>query len=249
MPHKQRHRGAQSEDHVLFRAAMQPLLRAAVYDYSFLLSRGYSEDALFKLVGDRYQLTQRQRYAVMRAACSTQSLHYRHQHEMHHPQQADWLLVDGFNLLITIESALSGGCLFEGRDGSLRDLSSIHATYKRVTETVPAIHLIGQFAEAQHLPPLYWYLDKPVSNSGRLKQHLEAEARTNARPWEVELVGSPDYCLKQAEFPVVTTDSYVLDKASQWLNLGQWLVRQAVSNPWIVSLKPDEEGLDLQKHL
>ncbi len=228
---------------------MHPQLREAVYDYSFLLSRGYSEDALFKLVGDRYQLTQRQRYAVMRSACSAQSLLYRHQHEVHQPRQAGWLLVDGFNLLITIESALSGGCLFEGRDGCFRDLSSIHATYKRVTETLPAIRLIGQFAEAQNLPPLYWYLDQPVSNSGRLKQYLEAEARTNGWPWEVELVRSPDYCLKQAAFPVVTTDSYILDKASQWFNLAPWLVRQAVNDPWIVSLKAADTGLDLQKRV
>jgi hypothetical protein len=42
------------------------------------------------------------------------------------------ILIDGFNLLITIESALSGGYIFIGVDGGFRDLSSIHWSYKRV---------------------------------------------------------------------------------------------------------------------
>ena len=243
MPHKQRHRGPQSDDQRLFSNATQPTLKAAVFDYSFLLSRGYSEDALFKLVGDRYQLTQRQRYAVMRCACSTKSLHYRQAREVSELTNEPYLLVDGFNLLITLESALSGGYIFTGRDGCYRDLASLHASYKRVMETIPAINLIGQCAQLWGLPPLYWYLDKPVSNSGKLKQYLEEQAKQNGWLWEVELVASPDYNLKTGAYPVVTSDSYILDNAKAWVNLAQWLISAFVPKTWVVSLKPDEQIL------
>lgn len=245
MPHNQRHRGAQSEDARIFHKAYQGVLQDAVFDYSFLLTRGYGEAALFKLVGDRYQLTQRQRYAVMRAACSNQSLEYRQAHEAAHLQNKPYLVIDGFNLLITLESALSGGCLFEGRDGCYRDLASLHSSYKRVMETLPAIDLIGQYCEHWEWPPLYWYLDRPVSNSGKLKAYLDAEAEKNGWPWQVSLVNSPDYELKRSTHPVVTTDSYILDNASEWVNLARWLIQSAIPEAWVVSLKPQEDGLRL----
>lgn len=245
MPHKQHHRGAQSDDHKLFRPQIQPLLKAAVYDYCFLLTRGYAEDALFKLVGDRYQLTQRQRFAVMRCACSTQSQKYRQKHHQNELLNQNYLLIDGFNLLITIESALAKGVIFEGRDGCFRDLASIHSTYKRVEETETAIQLIGDYTKRWKLPQLYWYLDQPVSNSGRLKQKLMAKAREHGWNWEAELVQSPDYLLKQSADPVVTTDSYILDHAFKWVNLGKWLIESAISESFIVSLKPNEHGLEM----
>lgn len=243
MPHKQRHRGPQSDDPKLFSKADQQTLKAAVFDYSFLLSRGYSEDALFKLVGDRYQLKQRQRYAVMRCACSTSSLNYRQSHQVSEFTGEPYLLVDGFNLLITLESALSGGYIFEGRDGCYRDLASLHASYKRVMETIPAINLVGEFGHQWGFPPLYWYLDKPVSNSGKLKQYLETESQKNGWPWEVELVASPDFHLKNGPYPVVSSDSYILDKANAWVNLAQWLISAFVPDALIVSLKPEEKIL------
>ena len=43
-------------------------------DFSWLLTRGYAEKGALKLVGDRFSLTERQRLAVMRSACSDQHL-------------------------------------------------------------------------------------------------------------------------------------------------------------------------------
>nr|GFD16566.1 hypothetical protein [Tanacetum cinerariifolium] len=45
------------------------MLRRAATELSWLLTRGYPPSATLKLVGDRYALTERQRWAVGRAAC------------------------------------------------------------------------------------------------------------------------------------------------------------------------------------
>ena len=55
--------------------------------------------------------------------------------------------LDGFNCVITLEAALSGGLVLIGRDGCLRDLSSIHGTYRAVSETPRAVELLGELAE------------------------------------------------------------------------------------------------------
>ncbi len=239
MPHKQKHRGPRPNDEKLFNKQTQWILKEAVKDYDFLLTRGYSEDAIFKLVGDRYQLRKRQRYAVMRCACGDQSLAHRNKTRLETTEGISQpVLIDGFNLIITIESALSGGFIFEGRDGCFRDLSSIHASYKRVEETWPSLALIGKYLENHTNQRIIWYLDEPVSNSGRLKQYLLELAGEKGWNWEVELKKSPDFALKQRENPIVSTDGFVLDQCQSWLNLGRWIIENCIPQSRIFSLKP-----------
>jgi hypothetical protein len=140
------HRGPHPDDAKLFAAEMLPRLREAVADFSLLLTKGYAGTSALKLVGDHFSLTKRQRLAVMRAACSDQQRQSRLERRVpleSLPGRA--LAIDGYNLLITTEAALSGGLIFRGRDGCFRDLASIHGTYRKVEETIPAVTLIGNF--------------------------------------------------------------------------------------------------------
>ncbi len=237
MPHKQKHRGARNKDSLIFDGQWIPTLREAVYDFSFLLTRGYSEEAIIKMVGDRYQLNQRQRMSVMRCACSDQSLACRKEHEMALDQVKDNLLaIDGFNLLITIESALSGGYIFEGREGCYRDLASIHSTYKRVEETLSALQLIGKFLEVHHISQVLWYLDKPVSNSGRLKTYIQEIADHHQWNWTVYLAYDPDKALKVNHDIVVSNDGVILDGCRSWVNLAKNLIDEKITKHQLVRL-------------
>src|SRR5439155_24790057 len=127
MPDIRKHRGAHPEDRKLFADDQLPALRTAVRELSWLLSRDYSIKGALKLVGDRYTLTDRQRLAVSRAACSDQSKERRAVSVVQAEEiPGEDLIVDGFNLTITVEAALSSGVLMFCRDGCIRDLSSVH---------------------------------------------------------------------------------------------------------------------------
>lgn len=172
---------------------MLPRLRQAVADFSMLLTKGYADKSALKLVGDRFSLTQRQRLAVMRGSCSDQQLESRSSRcaSIESLRGRD-LAIDGYNLLITGEAALGGGLIFRGRDGCFRDLASIHGTYRKVEETIPAAELIGDFLTQIGIARALWLLDSPVSNSGRLKTLLGDLAREHSWPWEIRLTISPD---------------------------------------------------------
>ena len=63
-----------------------------------------------KLVGDKFALTERQRLAVSRAACSDQSKTHRASTRVAIGDlKGQLIVIDGFNLLITIEAALRVG--------------------------------------------------------------------------------------------------------------------------------------------
>lgn len=237
MPDKRTHRGPHPEDSKIFAAEKLSGLRRALADFSLLLTKGYSDKSALKLVGDRFALTSRQRLAVMRSACSDSSLETRllHQIPLAHLSEKS-IAVDGYNLLITIEAALSGARIFIGRDGCCRDLAGLHGTYRKVTETIPAVELIGNFLHQFSLSSVVWYLDTPVSNSGRLKNLIGQIAEKYNWPWRIELLFNPDDELIRTDLVVATTDSVILDNCQQWTNLASRIIKQKI---------PDAELIDM----
>lgn len=237
MPDHRRHRGPHPEDHALFAAEAVPRLQVATHDLSWLLSRGYASASSLKLVGDRYELVTRQRLAVARCACSDSDLERRQVRQVSSADVHDQpLWIDGYNLLTSIEAALSGGVLLLGRDGCVRDMASMHGSYRKVEETVPAIELIGQALGRLRPSICHWLLDQPVSNSGRLKTMLDDMAATSNWPWQVELVPDPDAVLKDKHDIVATADSAILQGADRWLNLARDIVMTHTADKWMVNL-------------
>lgn len=237
MPARQHHRGRHPADDQDFHPRNLPTLRAAVHDLSWLASRGYNRTAALKIAGDHYQLTARQRMAADRCACADADLDRRRRAEVPPGAVAgQMLVVDGYNLLISVESGLAGGVLLRGRDGCLRDMASLHGSYRRVDETRPAVALIGARLAALRPARVQWYFDQPVSNSGRLKQIIEQEAAAAGWPWEVALLPNPDPAVAASEGVAVSADSWVIDHAARWLNLAPHVLE---------SVRPPESITDL----
>ena len=112
-----RNRGKQSSDDHHFAPKWHPIFKAAADDMGFLLSRGYAPNASLQLVGNHYRLNKRQRSAIFRASASAQEIQQRQQTEVQvNNLNGATVDIDGFNLLILMESALSGGFIFKGRD-------------------------------------------------------------------------------------------------------------------------------------
>jgi hypothetical protein len=231
MPDTRVHRGAHPEDAKLFAPDQQPALRAASADFWWLLDHGYAQPSALELVGNRHSLTQRQRLAMTRASCSEQQRTQRAARRVEAAALASQeVALDGYNLLITIESALAGAVILSGRDGTYRDLASLHGTYREVSETVPAATLIGEMFAQWHAARCTWLLDRPVSNSGRLKTVLLELAATRNWPWDIRIEFSPDTLLVETAAIVVSADSMVLDRCGRWFNAAREIVAARIPN-------------------
>jgi hypothetical protein len=112
MPDRRTHRGPAPEDAALFGSRELERLRHAAADLVWLLNRGYAARSALKLVGDRHGLRARQRLAVLRSSCSDAARARRRRHEVSVASLANAsLVIDGFNLLATIEAAIGGAVL------------------------------------------------------------------------------------------------------------------------------------------
>lgn len=234
MPDRRKHRGPGPNDPDWFGANSNPGLRAAVSDLSWLLSRSYAGLSALKLVGDRYRLVERQRAAVSRASCADSALADRAARCVE-PEvlRGRPVRIDGFNLLLTLESALGGGVVLACRDGCYRDLASVHGTYRRVEETLPALALASRWLTTWGAGACTWLLDAPVSNSGR----LAALIRATDLNWSAEVVPDPDAILRRPGDIVATADAGVLDCCEEWVSLAGHLVKAGVPGAFVVDLR------------
>ena len=240
MPRHQTHRGLAPQDERLFAARQLPALRAAAADLCWLLDRGYAPRSAIELVGNRHNLTSRQRMAVSRHACSHDDVKRRQKLRVEPGRlQGRELWLDGYNVLTILESALAGGIVLLCRDDCCRDIAGIHRRYRKLAETLPALRLIGETAAALGVSRCRWWLDQPVSNSGRLKT-LILEAAANAG-WnmEVELTFSPDHVLSHTGEIIATSDGIVLDRCQRWVNLARLIIAERL---------PQTRLLDLASH-
>jgi len=238
MGDSRRHRGPHPEDAVLFSRDAEAMLREAVDDLSWLRTRGYAEPSALKLVGDRYQLRRRQRVAVGRCACADAKRASRAARQVEPTAMAGRaLLIDGLNVLTTIEVALSKGVLLVGRDGCMRDMASFHGNYRLVRETERAVEILVEVVDEIKPAEAVVYLDRPVSNSGRLAEVIRRTAASAGSNVQARTADGVDEMLKSATAVAATADSAILDACDQWLCLARLAVeihRSELEPMWLL---------------
>lgn len=207
---------------------------------SWLRSRGYAEPSAIKLVGDRYQLRQRQRVAVGRCACSDASKAGRASGRIDPVDVSGRpLRIDGLNVITTIEVALARGVLLIGRDQCMRDMASFHGSYRLVHETERAVEILVEVVDFMQPSDALLHIDRPVSNSGRLAQTVRKAAAKQGSNLEALTSDCVDESLKKSSAVVATADSAILDACDAWVNLARIAVERAgaeVEPKWLLDL-------------
>lgn len=187
-------------------------LGCAADDLRELLDRGYAKKTALVFVGNHYLLSERQRVAVMRTVSSKKDVRLRRLKQLSSfDLSGQFVVIDGFNIVITLEVALSGGPVFRCMDGSYRDLAGLRGTYHLIRETSTALRLILEQLKVLQVASATFYFDKPVSNSGRLKSLLLEIAENSGVVVTAEITDQVDHILSSLP-NVITADSIILDQ-------------------------------------
>lgn len=205
-------------------------LKKAHEEIKWLLDRDYKLDTLITFVGDKYQFSLRQRNALKRCTCSTAQENLRKSKEININEISDKVInIDGFNLIITLEVALSKGTLIIGNDNNIRDLAGLRGTYKLIDKTDLALDLLYKFLKSKKVKQINFFLDSPVSNSGNLKVKILYYSDKYNIFTKVSLVNNADVILEKLEF-VVTSDSTILNKCINYFNLTKAIINEYIEN-------------------
>jgi hypothetical protein len=210
-------------------------LKTAAGELSFLLSRGYPIKTAVSFIGNHYLFTERQRQALLRVSSAPDAIKLRRSKEIPADGMSGRIVnIDGFNTIITLETALSGSPVFLSADGTYRDLAGLRGTYRLIDKTDIALRLIMERLKELGAAGINIYLDEPVANSGRLKTRIAEIAEELSCQINIEITGGVDRTLKGLA-GVVTSDSIILDHCVSWFNLNGLIIPE-IRDAWIIKL-------------
>lgn len=219
-------RGYVPEDEKFFSKNAITVLKQASNDIRYLVNQGYLIKNASVFVGNHYTLSERQRLALVRSVSSDEQLTIRKQNQITALSDNAVLYIDGFNTIITLEVAFSGSPIFQCMDGTVRDLAGLRGTYRLIDKTELAIRALGQILNKHHIHKAVFYLDSPVSNSGRLGQKIREMFSEYPFETEIIVINEVDYALKQIDGIIVSSDAIILDNCKNWYNLVKEILQQ-----------------------
>jgi len=210
-------------------AIFTPSLAEAITDFRYLLSRGYHREGALKFVGDRYQLSRQQRLLLYRAIYDKRTADI-HRGKLLPPSavRGRRLAIDGYNVLITIESIFRGRLVILCDDGFVRDISAVHGRHKPTDTTTQALRaLLGLLLELKPRYTVFSY-DAQVSFSGELAAQTRKLLQEYGLAGEAHAVKQADLFTLQHGEVISSSDAVLIRKANKLVDLAGEIARRSL---------------------
>jgi len=198
-------------------------LKEAYFDLKFLLNRGYRKKLALEFVCNHYMLPLQYRHFLARCVFSDYWIN--EVREKISSCEEKILGIDGFNILITVESLMEGTAI-RCEDGIVRDLK-YQGKYKINEKTEKAIEVM--LLAIKELNPIILY-GRSNPKSAEIKIATQKKLKEIKIKGKVRLVKSPDFELKKFEY-VSTGDVGIIRSVPYLVNIFSHISRILNKNP------------------
>ncbi len=195
-------------------------LNDARSDLRMLLDRGYRKDYALRFVGDHHNLLLKDRNLLLRQTFSQDEI----QETLSKLKPAEFMagrhvVIDGFNVLITIDHSLTGGEVFVCQDGIVRDNVMGFANDKIKESTRKAADKV--IALLAKYPPkdVRWIFDSQVSGSGTLSQYVMDGLSENNLNGESITSPTADNHINRLNLITATSDTGLIDRLAKIVDI------------------------------
>jgi hypothetical protein len=139
-------RGFDPDDVKIFSNESITKLKVAQEEIQWLLDRGYKLKQIIEFSGNHHLLPARARTALQRTTSSTADYEKRILTMLSlECAKHGCLNIDGFNIIITLEVAMSRSPILLGKDGVFRDLAGLRGTYRLMICLSIIIHKLYKY--------------------------------------------------------------------------------------------------------
>jgi hypothetical protein len=209
----------------------------AAQDFRYLLSRGYPRLGALTYVGNRYQLPKQDREIMGRGVYpGHESLARRNKLLTAERVTGRAVIVDGYNVIITLESAFYGRPLIECDDGPIRDASWVSNSYRTSEITDHVLKMIMNSLSSLGALSIVFLLFSSMSMSGELAVHISAMLSGRGLLGRAQALANP--ARDMAEFPgiVATSNSVLIERVAEPFDLAGHIIRQELPDVPVMSL-------------
>jgi hypothetical protein len=207
---------------------MNAKLDNAIDDYRYLLSRGYGRERAIEIVGERYLLGQKNRLILYRAVYDDETANS-HRQKMVSLEEVleERLSVDGYNVLITVESMLRKKPLILCDDGFIRDISGIYGKHRLSSYSEHALTLIMELLTGVRPSEVRFYYDQQVSRSGELASLTRKLLNRFAVDGNAETARQADNAALRFKAVLATSDTVLIERGERLFDLAAEVVRRS----------------------
>ena len=206
-------------------------LQEAAYDLRFLLNRSYRKKGALQFVANKYLLNKDERNYLARSVCSDLISKERQEKIIDISKiEGQVLLVDGYNVLITVESLYNEDydSIVLCDDGIIRDLNAVFGKYKLTNVTEMALNKILALISSYGPSCTCFFFDSPVSFSGKLAtitKKIMEEYNVHGNVCLLKMVDTKIIRLSNLKNCIVATgDSVIIDKVDRVVDIPRYIL-------------------------
>lgn len=205
-------------------------IERAVSDLRYLLDHGYSRDSAVNFVSNHYRFPLDQRHLLARCVFSKREVaEHRRKAVRASAVRGKRLGVDGYNVLITLESILINKQVVRCDDGYIRDLRAIFGKYKPSRATDRALAEFLNVLKRAGLREVIVLFDKQVSRSGKLAGAVRRGLEKFGLKGNSWAVGGVDFKLRAFDV-VASSDRAVIERVKAIWDIPSELLKRKKAN-------------------
>jgi hypothetical protein len=178
-------------------------------------------------VGDKYQLAKSERLLLYRCIYSSkESEEHRKKLVPLKDVQNQKIAIDGYNVIITVESMLKNKPLILCDDGYVRDISAVHRKYKQTKITVKTVKTVIETLKSNNIKEAVFLFDAQISKSGELASLTRKILKNLGLTGEALTVKKADKKTINQSNVVASSDAVIINKAEKIVDLAGEIIKQ-----------------------
>lgn len=218
--------------------ALKERLLKPARDIRSILRWGYPKFATIRFVADHSQLSAEERHILTRVIMPPDKVVSRVRKKIACNGIRDRdLLLDGYNVLLSVDSLLKNEPMWFCDDGYIRDTRYYFSKAKQAEDIGEALDLVLEFISEARPKSLTFLLDAQISRSGELAGFIRRKLKEQGIPGGAYTSKTADFDLKteggklEKQLVVATSDGIVIDSVLQVLDIPACLMEKRGNEP------------------
>jgi len=195
-------------------------LDKASQDLKYLLDRNYNRTTALNLVVNRYDLSEKNRNLLHRCVFPEKEIRA-HRKKLCPPRRmrGKKIVIDGYNVLITVEAVLEGKDTVLGMDGILRDVKGIFSKYRFDKNSKTAIGAILKKLKEYNPSFTLFVFDSQISRSGELAAFVRERITEHGLAGDAITSPHADNEIKKLNCITLSSDSIIIEAVDRVIDL------------------------------
>lgn len=212
-----------------------PDLEDAVSEIRYLLERGYPKQSAITYVCNHHRLDIEFRHIFTRILYTRNTITSRKAKTVSCGDiNNNEVWIDGYNIIIGVESALRGDPVYLCDDGFLRDTRGVFRNFHSSDDTEQALYELLSVLALHNPKRIEIVFDSQISKSGELARQIDKKMNDMGIPGCARTSKQADFDLKQCNKIVATSDGGIIDAVDYVVNIQACILERLQIKPVII---------------